>query len=123
MSQFTTQSDASGSTTGNGDARSSGSALMVRESEQHALSPYMGMTPGGMYFDGTPAGLSISELGDSVLSTTEPVRFDHDPTTRFDELFHRLYSDLFGLVYRLLGDRGRADLRASGRVGVFGDAR
>src|SRR6185437_11295060 len=25
-------------------------------------SPYMGMTPGGMYFDGTPAGLSISEL-------------------------------------------------------------
>ena len=62
MSQFTTQSDASGSTTGNGDVRSSGSALMVRESEQHALSPYMGMTPGGMYFDGTPAGLSISEL-------------------------------------------------------------
>ena len=66
MSQFTTQSDASGSTTGNGDARSLGSALMVRESEQHALSPYMGMTPGGMYFDGTPAGLSISELAHAL---------------------------------------------------------
>ena len=67
---------------------------MVRESEQHALSPYMGMTPGGMYFDGTPAGLSISEL------------------------VHALRRR-----WLLAAIMGSADLRASGRAGVFGDAR
>jgi polysaccharide biosynthesis transport protein len=67
MSQFTgAQKDPSGGTPDNGDARTSGHALMVREHESQALSPYMGMTPGGMYFDGTPAGLSISELAHAL---------------------------------------------------------
>ena len=60
------QTDPSGVVSENGDARSANHGLMVREHENHALSPYLGMSPGGMYFDGTPAGLSISELAHAL---------------------------------------------------------
>jgi polysaccharide biosynthesis transport protein len=60
------QTDSSGIVSENGDARSANHGLMVREHENHALSPYLGMTPGGMYFDGTPAGLSFSELAHAL---------------------------------------------------------
>jgi RNA polymerase sigma factor (sigma-70 family) len=40
-----------------------------------------------------------------VLSVVEPVGRAVDPAARFDELFRGLYPGLFGLTYRLLGDR------------------
>ena len=60
------QTDPSGIVSENGDARSANHGLMVREHENQALSPYLGMTPGGMYFDGTPAGMSFSELAHAL---------------------------------------------------------
>jgi polysaccharide biosynthesis transport protein len=60
------QKDPSGGVSENGDARSANHGLMVREHENHALSPYLGMAPGGMYFDGTPSGLSFSELAHAL---------------------------------------------------------
>jgi RNA polymerase sigma factor (sigma-70 family) len=40
-----------------------------------------------------------------VLSTAEPAAPTAEPATRFDALFERLYPGLFGLTYRVLGDR------------------
>ena len=49
--------------------------------------------------------------GSSVLSLVQPVSPDPlvTSTDRFDDLFRRLYPTLFGLAYRLLGDRGEAE--------------
>jgi RNA polymerase sigma factor (sigma-70 family) len=46
-----------------------------------------------------------------VLDVAEsPGRLAVEPRQRrFDELFHRLYAELYGLVYRLLGDRAEAE--------------
>ena len=39
-----------------------------------------------------------------------PGRLADEPRqSRFDELFHRLYAELYGLVYRLLGDRAEVE--------------
>ncbi len=40
-----------------------------------------------------------------MLSVARPARRASDPADRFDDLFRRYYPDLFGLTYRLLGDR------------------
>ncbi len=40
-----------------------------------------------------------------MLSRTQPAPSEAPPITRFDELFQRFYPDLFGLAYRVLGDR------------------
>ena len=49
--------------------------------------------------------------GSSVLSLVHPASPGPwvEPTDRFDDLFRRLYPTLFGLAYRLLGDRGEAE--------------
>ena len=44
-----------------------------------------------------------------MLTTAEPVAPPGDPATRFDALFERLYPGLFGLTYRVLGDRLEAE--------------
>ena len=40
-----------------------------------------------------------------MLTSTEPGEAGIDPASRFDALFERLYPGLFGLTYRVLGDR------------------
>ena len=47
--------------------------------------------------------ITLREL--PVLSVARPARRASNPTDRFDDLFRRYYPDLFGLTYRLLGDR------------------
>ena len=42
-------------------------------------------------------------------SVAEPTHSAADPTDRFDDLFRRLYPALFGLAYRLLGDRSETE--------------
>ncbi|HEY7066993.1 MAG TPA: sigma-70 family RNA polymerase sigma factor [Chloroflexota bacterium] len=42
-----------------------------------------------------------------MLTSTDPAAVD--PATRFDALFERLYPGLFGLTYRVLGDRLEAE--------------
>ena len=44
-----------------------------------------------------------------MLSTAEPAQRASRGTDRFDELFERLYSPLFGLTYRILGDRAETE--------------
>ena len=44
-----------------------------------------------------------------MLSEAEPAQCARDPADRFDDLFRRYYPELFGLVYRLLGDRADAE--------------
>lgn len=44
-----------------------------------------------------------------MLSTAEPAQRAFKPIDRFDELFERLYSPLFGLTYRVLGDPAEAE--------------
>jgi len=43
--------------------------------------------------------------GRSVLTVDEPTRGHSASVTRFDALFARFYPELFGLLYRVLGDR------------------
>ena len=47
----------------------------------------------------------------TVLITAEPATPAAEPATRFDTLFERLYPGLFGLTYRVLGDRWRPRTR------------
>ncbi len=44
-----------------------------------------------------------------MLSVVQPAHPGAAAIDRFDELFRRLYPPLFGLAYRLLGDRGAAE--------------
>jgi RNA polymerase sigma-70 factor (ECF subfamily) len=44
-----------------------------------------------------------------VLTSAEPATPVGDPASRFDALFERLYPGLFGLAYRVLGDRLEAE--------------
>lgn len=39
-----------------------------------------------------------------MLSTVEPCEHPFDPVERFDDLFRRLYSPLYGLAYRVVGN-------------------
>ena len=58
--------DSTPSNSENGEVRSNSHALMVREYEMNALSPYMAAGPGAMYVDGTPSGLSFSQLAHAL---------------------------------------------------------
>ncbi len=44
-----------------------------------------------------------------MLGTVEPPRPSVEAADRFDELFERLYPELFGLIYRVLGDRAEVE--------------
>ena len=44
-----------------------------------------------------------------MLSTAEPARQAVRSLDRFDDLFERLYSPLYGLTYRVLGDEGEVE--------------
>jgi RNA polymerase sigma-70 factor (ECF subfamily) len=53
-------------------------------------------------------GDTHQKRGRGVLNVDEPISIKGDETarpTRFDALFARFYPELFGLVYRVLGDR------------------
>lgn len=45
-----------------------------------------------------------------VVPVADPPRFASTAASdRFEDVFHRFYSDLFGVTYRLLGDRGETE--------------
>ena len=44
-----------------------------------------------------------------MLSTAEPAQQAIGSLDRFDDLFERLYSPLYGLTYRVLGDQGEVE--------------
>ena len=53
--------------------------------------------------NGATPRMTFQEL--SVLSVATPSRRAAGEAARFDDLFRRLYPELFGLTFRLLGDR------------------
>jgi RNA polymerase sigma factor (sigma-70 family) len=55
--------------------------------------------------DGASASIMPRERFGVVVNMVEPRRGVAGSTERFDDLFRALYPRLFGLVYRLLGDR------------------